>query len=56
MQVRYAAGPTQHLQKALEQMNVKLTEVVSSRQHDQHVPLGAAAGFAWPIREPVAQP
>jgi hypothetical protein len=29
MQVRYAAGHTQHMQKALEQMNVKLTEVVS---------------------------
>src|SRR5262245_35900889 len=29
MQVRYAAGHTLRLQKALEQMNVKLTEVVS---------------------------
>jgi transposase len=29
MQVRYAAGHTQHMQKALEQMNIKLTEVVS---------------------------
>jgi transposase len=29
MQVRYAASHTQHIQKALEQMNVKLTEVVS---------------------------
>jgi hypothetical protein len=29
MQVRYAAGHTLHMQKALEQMNVKLTEVVS---------------------------
>src|SRR5262249_19711350 len=29
MQIRYAASHTQHLQKALEQMNVKLTEVVS---------------------------
>ena len=29
MQVRYAASHTQHMQKALEQMNVKLTEVVS---------------------------
>jgi transposase len=29
MQIRYAAGHTQHLQKALEQINVKLTEVVS---------------------------
>jgi transposase len=29
MQIRYAAGHTQHMQKALEQMNVKLTEVVS---------------------------
>src|SRR5262249_34188636 len=29
MQVRYAACHTQHMQKALEQMNVKLTEVVS---------------------------
>ena len=29
MQVRYAASHTQHVQKALEQMNVKLTEVVS---------------------------
>jgi transposase len=29
MQVRYAAGHVQHMQKALEQMNVKLTEVVS---------------------------
>jgi transposase len=28
-QVRYAAGHVQHMQKALEQMNVKLTEVVS---------------------------
>jgi hypothetical protein len=30
MQVRYAASHFQHMQKALEQMNVKLTEVVSS--------------------------
>ena len=30
MQVRYAASHVQHMQKALEQMNVKLTEVVSS--------------------------
>jgi transposase len=29
MQVRYAASHVQHMQKALEQMNVKLTEVVS---------------------------
>src|SRR5262249_457990 len=29
MQIRYAAGHTQHMQKALEQMNIKLTEVVS---------------------------
>ena len=29
MQIRYAAGHVQHMQKALEQMNVKLTEVVS---------------------------
>jgi transposase len=29
LQIRYAAGHTQHMQKALEQMNVKLTEVVS---------------------------
>ena len=29
-QVRYAASHVQHMQKALEQMNVKLTEVVSS--------------------------
>jgi transposase len=29
MQVRYAAYHVQHMQKALEQMNVKLTEVVS---------------------------
>jgi transposase len=29
MQVRYAGCHTQHMQKALEQMNVKLTEVVS---------------------------
>jgi hypothetical protein len=29
MQIRYAAGHTQHMQKALEQMNVKLTEVLS---------------------------
>ena len=29
MQVRYAAGHVQHMQKAMEQMNVKLTEVVS---------------------------
>jgi transposase len=29
MQIRYAAGHTQHMQKALEQLNVKLTEVVS---------------------------
>jgi transposase len=29
MQVRYAANHVQHMQKALEQMNVKLTEVVS---------------------------
>jgi transposase len=29
MQIRYAACHTQHMQKALEQMNVKLTEVVS---------------------------
>jgi transposase len=29
MQVRYAASHTQHVQKALEQMNVKLTEVVA---------------------------
>ncbi|MBO0701253.1 MAG: transposase, partial [Zavarzinella sp.] len=30
MQVRYAASHVEHMQKALEQMNVKLTEVVSS--------------------------
>jgi transposase len=30
IQIRYAAGHTQHMQKALEQMNVKLTEVVSN--------------------------
>jgi transposase len=30
MQVRYAASHVQHMQKALEQMNVKLTEVVSA--------------------------
>jgi transposase len=29
MQIRYAASHVQHMQKALEQMNVKLTEVVS---------------------------
>jgi hypothetical protein len=29
MQVRYAAGHVQHMQKALEQMNVKLTEVLA---------------------------
>src|SRR5262245_39803887 len=29
MQIRYAASHTQHMQKALEQMNVKLAEVVS---------------------------
>jgi transposase len=29
MHIRYAASHTQHMQKALEQMNVKLTEVVS---------------------------
>src|SRR5262249_61265322 len=29
MQVRYAAGHTLHMQKAMEQMNVKLAEVVS---------------------------
>src|SRR5262249_37553635 len=29
MQIRYAAGHTQHMQKALEQRNVKLAEVVS---------------------------
>jgi transposase len=29
MQIRYAACHTQHMQKALEQMNIKLTEVVS---------------------------
>jgi transposase len=29
MQVRYAASHVQHMQKALEQMNVKLTEVIS---------------------------
>ena len=29
MQIRYAACHTQHMQKALEQLNVKLTEVVS---------------------------
>jgi transposase len=30
MQIRYAASHTQHMQKALEQMNVKLAEVVSN--------------------------
>ena len=30
MLVRYASHHVQHMQKALEQMNVKLTEVVSS--------------------------
>ena len=30
MQIRYAASHVEHMQKALEQMNVKLTEVVSS--------------------------
>ena len=29
MQVRYAASHVQHMQKALEQMNVKLAEVVT---------------------------
>ena len=29
MLIRYAAGHVQHMQKVLEQMNVKLTEVVS---------------------------
>jgi transposase len=29
LQIRYAASHTQHMQKALEQMNVKLTEVVA---------------------------
>jgi transposase len=29
MQVRYAASHVQHMQKALEQMNVKLTEVLA---------------------------
>jgi hypothetical protein len=29
MLIRYAAGHTLHMQKALEQMNVKLAEVVS---------------------------
>jgi transposase len=29
MQIRYAASHTQHMQKALEQMNVKLTEVLA---------------------------
>ncbi len=29
MQVHYAASHVQHMQKAVEQMNVKLTEVVS---------------------------
>ena len=29
MQVRYAASHVQHMQKAMEQMNVKLTEVVT---------------------------
>jgi transposase len=29
MQIRYAAGHVQHMQKALEQMNVKLTEVLA---------------------------
>jgi transposase len=29
LQIRYAASHTQHMQKALEQLNVKLTEVVS---------------------------
>ena len=29
MQIRYAASHVQHMQKALEQMNVKLTEVVA---------------------------
>src|SRR5215831_2912353 len=29
MQIRYAASHAQHMQKALEQMNIKLTEVVS---------------------------
>jgi transposase len=29
MQIRYAASHVQHMQKALEQMNVKLTEVIS---------------------------
>ena len=29
MQVRYAASHAQHMQKAMEQINVKLTEVVS---------------------------
>jgi transposase len=30
MQIRYAAHHVQHMQKALEQMNIKLTEVVSN--------------------------
>src|SRR5262249_27648639 len=30
MQARYAAGHTQHMQKALERMNVNATEVVSA--------------------------
>ena len=64
MQVRYAASHAQHMQKAFEQMNVKLTEVVSDitgrtgmsiigaileGEHDPHQ-TGSTAGQALSIQ------
>ena len=45
MQIRYAASHVQHMQKALEQMNVKLTEV-AGRHHrrDRH---GGSSRPSW---------
>jgi transposase len=52
MQIRYAADHTQHMQKALEQMNVKLTEVVAhiTGQTGQRIIAAILAGERDPLR------
>ena len=39
MLIRYAGQHVQHMQKALEQMNVKLTEVVSDVTQSAYIPI-----------------
>lgn len=52
MQIRYAAEHTQHMQKALEQMNVKLTEVVAhiTGMTGQRIIAAILAGERDPVR------